>query len=352
LEYLKTDLAVSATGLLGVLFLQGSPAVSLRWERVTPPAPNGGGRPAASDSRQIPTVLWIDEASTRADIDEQLGPFIAMIAGSGKVKDPVLFHDQLLYRADQFQQYARAMEGAMGDQWWASGFRAELDVDVSGMVSPAVSVGGQLTIRFEWDRLTCTSAPRDPLPPGLQSLEDLVQAIAEDLDTVSQDVFTGTGYVPHGINVTLGVTGQGAFGVVNVAADAIGTVLFDNGVSSKAGPTRPVRRSPLSRIAYLRRHASESEIRYAREHDVLIESAGRDPGDVILNIARAAFRRGLEDASDMGLFFAQHAAKLSRGKWRIYELAVNFQLSVGGIFGILQIGGLANAELDLFNHNP
>lgn len=338
LAFLKTDLALSASGLFGPLALQGSAAMSLRWKpKAAKPAPI----PASA-----PTVRF-SESTTMGDVAAQLDPIIEGIVTGAGIKDAGLLRASLYEHARLFLEYSQAIALARGDKWWVSGFRKELDIDVSGAVAPALSVGAQLTIRFEWERLECTRAERAGSP--WPKLEQLVQAIAEDLGAVSEETFSDTAYVPHGMNIAVGVTASGDFGVVKASASLIGTVLFTNDVPP---PGRMAAETPSSaasseEIPILVSHPSEREVRWATAQGVTIE---RDRiGDAIFKIARWKFKRGLRRAARMGHFFAQRASRVAHRKWNVYELAINYQLSVSGVFGLVTVGGLANAELDLYN---
>ncbi len=237
----------------------------------------------------------------------ELAPFIDAVITNGQVKDPRLFRDSLYDRVKEFLDHVRSIADARVANWWASGFRFELDVDVSGMVSPAVTAGGSLNIRFEWERLTCTS----PRGRAKDKLRELVEGIAEDLDAVSEQTFGDTAFFPHQMIVGLGVTASGSFGVVNASLSAIGSVMFSNGAEAPPPP--------------------------------------RVRGGNFPPLDRVRFRRGLRRAARLGHWVAQRASRLHPKRWSIYELAVNYCLGAGGTIGLVTLTGQANVEMDFFH---
>jgi hypothetical protein len=229
---LKTDLGISASGLFGLLVLQGSSAVSLRWHEK--------GTSVGRMTSPVPTIHFSPSRPISQSLDE-LEPLVETLALGGGVRDVGRLRAELRDRAQRFLEYAQSIEGVAGDEWSVTGFRAELNIDVSGMISSVVA-GGQLTVRFEWERLECKIPTRvEPRWPGLR---ELVQAIAEDLGTVSREAFAGTPYLPHAMSLGLGVSASGDFGVVKASGSLIGTVLFANDV-------RPPPRAPRWRASRL-----------------------------------------------------------------------------------------------------
>ena len=96
LEYLMTDLSVSASGVLGSLTLKGTPDITAMWRRQytpgresTPPNANDVSDSAARAD------LVVNETTRASDIAIQLEPAINAAVLSGKVKDEKRLRENL-----------------------------------------------------------------------------------------------------------------------------------------------------------------------------------------------------------------------------------------------------------------
>ena len=69
----------------------------------------------------------------------------------------------------------------------------------------------------------------------------------------------------------------------------------------------------------------------------------------MVKIKRSAFRKGLQRANKIASFFAGRAATLHAGKWGIFELATEFDMSLAGSIGIATAGGTGVVELTYAN---
>jgi hypothetical protein len=337
LSAVMTDLTISASGWLGFLVQKGSPAVTTIWRKQYSGSPPAVSSPAALVADEtIPAAdLQVGPESTPGDIERDLEPSVQALLATGTIKGETNLRRNLLAAAQDFQNTTILLASVKPKgQWWVSRFRLDFVVDVSGNVTPAVGIGAEARVRFEWHRLRPKASPA-PTPktlvafsrtPGLaENLVGFAGNLADDLSEIADgSAVSAKGFRAYTYRVGLGISAKGNVGVAKAAGTLTGHLYFSRDV------TKPVV------------HPKPSEGGATMN---LISDAG--PQNVI-PIDRQAFRRGLRKALRIGRFFARHADK-ARGKWKIHELRTAFDLSFGGKTGVVTVGGVAATEISFYN---
>lgn len=334
LAAVMTELSVSASGWLGFLVQKGTPSVTTVWRRQQP-VPVAGAASFDADEESEGTSLRPE--MTRAEVENALEPAVRALLASGAIRGEANLRHGLQIAAEDFQNSVALLSATTSKgQWWISRFRLDVAVDASGNVSPAVTLGAEAKVRFEWHRLqekkveAPAPSPRFAFTSGTglgESLATFATNLADDLSEIADDEATSVkGFRAYGYRVGLGITKKGNVGVAKASGALTGHLYFSRDVKKPV-----VRPKPLA----------------AGDSILLVDDAKEDR---TRKVERRVFRKGLKKALRIGRFFARRASK-NRGKWRIYELRTGFELSYGGKTGIAKVNGLAATEIAFYNQN-
>ena len=370
LHYVTTDLAVSVQGLIGALVIRGTPFLQAYWmKQGTAPVPPTMSPHESTSRTQIassssPVAVIEAEAGNMAFVD-QLEPAIKAVMASGKVKNEGLLRKELRRVAEEFQKLVDGLDATANGGWWVSAFRLDLEVDVSGHVGPSpFVVGGDLRVRLDWRRIQKDTAQhRAPPPPNqirwLESFRKFVIAREEDLAELS-DAMTQEGYEPYSFRMAIGMTAHGDFGAVRGMAGVMGHLFFmrDN-TRPPIYPTTPKILSkklpemdPTKDFVMIERNPSWKHLAYAKltgiKHEVQIENGVKT---AVYRTPRERFRKGLRKVAKIGKFFSKIGAKPHQEGWKVYELRMGFELSIGAEFGIAGVAVTPTVEALYWNKN-
>jgi hypothetical protein len=362
MEMFSTDLAISVSGWLGILTYKGTPGVIVYWRKQHPP---GGPRAAAEDAGEDPATVLIPTGASRAELDRQLEPAIRAALATGRIQDEKAFRANLWKTAEDFRAVSAALERSRGGQWWVSRYRLDLVVDAQGKVSPLVTAGVEVRLRFEWHRIMKPAREleerKDPVfdPAGLSgALISFTEAVSQDLEELSEnpgDRSDGkSGFKAFQYRVGLGVSYKGTVGIAKVTTSALGYVYFSRDVAKPVvNPAPSARPLPVE----LAESSAELEVIDAAEPQLArlsLREARKDtppPGEMTFKIKREDFRKGLKKALKMGHFFGRSAEKAPKanGSWKVYELRAAFDLSLSGKTALANVQGLGSTEINFYN---
>ncbi len=332
LAAVMTDLSISASGWLGFLVQKGTPSVTTVWRKQYPAkhAPD-----AVFSETESAADLVVGPETTSVDIERDLEPSVRALVSTGGVRNETNLRRNLLSAAADFQNVTTLLSTVNPKgQWWVSRFRLDFAVDVSGNVTPAVTLGAEAKVRFEWHRLRA----KRPTPAaqalarnafaGRPGLAENLVAFADHLGNDLSEIADGSsvkakGFRAYGYRVGLGITAKGNVGVAKAVGTLTGHLYFARDVSKPVVHPKPTEGG-----------------------EMLLVTNENDFG----KIDRRAFRKGLRKALRIGRFFARHADQ-ARGKWKIHELRTGFDLSLGGKTGIVTVGGVASTEISFYNEN-
>jgi hypothetical protein len=312
LEYFMTDLSVSASGVLGALISKGTPGVSFIWRRQYDKAqahnPSPGNTPAAD--------FEIVSGRSAEDVSVQLEPVIHSLVKAGIPEDKV--RPELEKFAEHFVKVTSALERTGGGPWWASRFRMDLIVEASGAVTPMLTAGGEIRLRFEWHRIM----PKMELAKGTGpkgDIEEFVEKLAEDVGSSALDAneLADAGFEPYQFRVGVGYTEKGSIGIAKEQGTILGQLYFSADVKK---PTVHPSPSPLA----------------------------KEDG--------SEFKKGLDRAFKIAAVFARGARKAeARSKpsrhWKVYEMRAAFDISLTEKLGLAEVGGVGTAEVNFYNEN-
>ncbi len=326
LSTILTDLTVSAQGTLGFL-LKGSPSVTLYWRRVKPQA-----EPTKADL-ETSESLPLDSSP---ECLQALEAKIQDAASEGRVLDSSRAFGEARAQLEKFSAIARELESIPQlAQWWPSRLRLDLSIDASGTVYTGITAGGDLRLRFEWYRLMPKPA-KDVGHAVASGILSVARAVGSQLDRLDKDLEDLHGFKATQFRVGFGVTGEGSIAVVKGGARLAGHVYFSRNIQK---PTWPVKVEPEGSLTV--------------EPDALplwLPDAKAD--GQLVEIPAERFARGLRQSLVMSKFFAKRAQKHRSAKWRVHELKMGLDLSVGGSLGLVEVSGVAATEFVFTNYGP
>lgn len=349
MEYLLTDLSVSASGLLGALVMKGTPAVTFIWRK------QHSVRPSVQDNVRETVDLSVTNATSEDDMAMQLEPAIRMAAASGRVKNKEKLRASLLSAARDFQAMGGSIGENPGHEWWVSRLRLDLTLDAAGTVTPVVGVGGEIRFRFEWHHVMKSAPVVAKMAFGVPSskMRDFISATAEDLSALSDETPKPEGFKAYCYRVGIGISASGDIGIAKSTASLMGQVYFSRDVAKPKVHAFSAELLPdtINVIESTQSPRAESHALYATANGISFTRATDTRGDeIVYKVDRKKIRKGLMRAAKMGLIFGRHAGQ-SKGRWKVYELRTGLDLSITGKAGLTQLSGLATSEIDFYNQS-
>lgn len=367
LDYFTTDLQLTLSGLLGAVTVQGQPLmVAIFKKQGQNPAMPAPSAPSLSAETASMPLLTIREDESAADLGVALEPVIRASMATGKIQNESVFRQSLHEQASQFQETAQALSATPGNTWWASRLRLDVVVAASGRVAamPLATVGGEVRLRFEWSRMV-VGARRGIAPAAIRPLSARgvkLQQFVLAMQKAAGEALGGTesegGLRVYQIRVGVGVTVAGTIGVAKGSAQVLGCIYFSKAVPKPTvypsnaleiaqgnPPVQPAKDEillldgdvPASHLAY----AKASNTRYRMD----------SPVDAVFPIALQRVRQGLKDALKMGHLMGVQGKRSAPGKWNLYEIRPEFDLSIGGSLKLVTVTGVALIEIDIYNEN-
>ena len=348
-----TDIAVTIQGVLGVLIGSGTASAEARWK------PLGElGEHLKTESGQI----HLNEFATSKQLEAQLEPSIQAALGSGLIRDERKLRAGLLDAARNFQAIAQTL-GAIelrSKRWDADNFRVEVQFDANGNPLPILNVGAGVYFRFDWDKRKSNSVRGLASIGGdrlSQRVQGFVAAIANDLGVLetNADVIENKGYQLTEVRIGVGATAGGEFGVAQASAQTIGSFTFhpkDPGPQPLDWPGAAAafaeEEGTLELIADSDLVRASKALGSAEQID---ELRAQDSGKTLVRFRRSTFRNGLRRASGLASFYIHRAANARAGRWGLFEIHTEFDMSLSGALGIATVGGTGALELTYENKN-
>jgi hypothetical protein len=387
-----TDLGLSAQGIFGPVIMNGTANIQTFWQH-SKPGPHPGTSAKSAQNR----IHFLGFAP-KSSLENQVEPAIQGALASGIIRpgSEQNFRSQVLAAAEEFRIFTGHLNQAVlevkdvkSTSWPPGVYRLDVTFDGSGNATTLINVGASVVIRFDWE-----PAPSGPgalavnldkerkawveskVTPQtvhglalqnanlLQDLEKFIQAVSSDISqTVASqsEPLQASGFEQTSIRIGLGYSVAGNIGVARGSQQAVASIEFDRPgagiLALSAGPTldlpeagetlRLMGDSNQERLAY----AAKNGIAVDRPKQIGIFAEREKTGasDVVYQLDRDRFRKGLAKAMQIGSFFASKAATSEMGSWKVSQLMIEFDLSVGGTLGVVTVDGLGVVELDYNN---
>lgn len=364
-EYFMSDLSLTAGGHIGVLALRGTTTVRAYWRRQGPKE-NKTMEFESTEQSEGPSeepTIEIQADMSEAQLVKQLEPAIHAAVATKKVKDTPELRKTLLNAAQDFQAIATAIPTQQQNlPWWVSRFRLDVMIDAAGRAEPIGLAGGEVRFRFEWFRLRRTQKAMMPMTTLSERTEKIRKSLATFINGTANDLemafsnHNSFGFKAHQMRMGLGISAKGNIGVVKGAATIVGQIYFTRNVQRPVVRPRTLElKENEEPILIIDRNPAPAEMAWATQHGISYETntaeVNSSAKEVTYKIDRSVFRKGLKKASRIGAFFAQRAAKVKPGAWKIYELRTAFDASLGGGIDLVTLAGTGTAQISMWNEN-
>jgi hypothetical protein len=319
LQSIKTELALSAEGTIGVMGAGGEAALELVWIRK---GTSNGSSSFVENSAPEAEEIQMNGEMNEAAILKEITPIVDVALSSQKRPKRQKLLNRLYTEAIKFQKTIRELESApiMGP-WYAYKYQLELYVSAEGDVL-FFEAGNAIRLRLEWWRLKKDQATlvQPPFAPNeLSENARFISGIASDLQAMG-DLNFENGFKLNCLKVGVGTTIKGNLLIVKSKASATGSIFF--------------KRDDISQESFALPNLMEE-----------VSSYGMIENNVIKQIPRMSFRSGIEKAAKIATFFAKHANTKKESKFELRVIETELELFTNGGVGIVNVEGSAGLTL-------
>lgn len=318
LQSIKTELAVAASGELGMMGAGGEAALEFVWIRKNKSIQrNVNNFDEEVNNEGIEAIQITSEMSDDA-IKREIAPIVDLAFSTGKIKKRNILFKKLYDRALEFQKTISDIENspAMGP-WYAYKYQLEIGVSAEGHITPFLEIGNSLRLRMEWWKIAEANRPLVLRTPQnqLSNNAKFVAAIAQDLSFIDQNYFEN-GFKLNCMKIGVGTTVKGNLLIAKSKAQAKGSIFFlrnEIGILNQVIPAVAV-----------------SEYQIGNE-----------------NISRNQFRHAIHKGAKIISFFADRAPMTDfKNNFELNVIEAEFELFTGGGIGLVTVEG--NSGLTLF----
>jgi len=340
-------LELKASGLFNLAKIEGTENIQVQWYKDESGGPKAPGAQILNPS----TVVLKDGGAgfTLGNVTNQAEPAVQEAIASGKINSQSVsrFRNNVKRAAQSFLRVSGVLARVPPVPGWKpDAFFLEVSFNGNGDISPTVSLGGGVTLRFDWERdgdiASKGSDEKNRAGSPLDAkLESFVVGLGQDLNDSTKKAFLpGTGLELDEVKISLGISAEGDVGVAQGSAGVTGTLAFHR--NNKASVTfsdltmakaevpmalfQPIERIEEEKLKGL--HLSKNFL----------------PKFNVIQIKRDPFRRGLDHAIKFSQSIARLAVKSSKGKWKVVEVSSEFDLGISGELGLANIKGTKGIE--------
>jgi hypothetical protein len=351
LSNVRTSLAIGAKGLIGILSLKGMSALKLYWR----PVVNKKKRVEANTSSviDVPAEVVVGSDLSKKDMLKLIKPTIDRALATGKIRNKKKFETSLIKTTTDFHHIAATI-GCLerSSQWWVRCLLLELYVTASGELSPFTTVGAEIRLRFRWQRVSpilssSNARGSHPNPCSTKNqLNQFIYTMANDLDSISTEALSNSGYRARYFRIGLGVGVKGNILVAKSKAKTMFYLFFER--SKKSLSTNNSRlddkNSHIEVISNKRQKdltfAKSRGITYIDNYKLRGQDLSKPTENVIYKVKRETFRKGLNRAFSMAKFFLDETQKIPTKKWELFQIETQFEISITGSLGLASLSGL------------
>lgn len=364
LDNVRTQLAVGASGLVGLMSMKGSASVRLYWRPKTSPVKKIKSYSPTSSVSNYDLSFKTD--MSREDVVNALEPTIKHAVASGRIYNRQKFRKNLLQATTDFHS---VVSGAKHYQqqanWFVNGFMLELYVTASGDVAPFAAVGAELRLRFVWERVRRkesslikkthdSQVTNERLTQTRNKLTVFLSNMIQDLEIASHERLENTEFYLKKFRIGLGVGVKGSILAAKVKSTVYFYVMFKR--AKKMVINESFVRDDGESFMSIVSEKNNKELAYAKRHQIPYElqemidnhTPNKKTVNVIYKIKRKYFRKGIAKAYKMISFFAKETEKKPRKKWEVYHVEGHFELSVTGGLGLASLSGIAAARVNFY----
>lgn len=386
LEFATTELSLSAKGGIGILSAKGTSTIQAYWRRQNKnklkhnnednfkTATENSLNPKNAPS-QTENVLAMD---INPDQDEKsliqsVEPMARAALATGKIKNELVFRNELQKTTKEFYYLTHNLFISNESVWWLNGIRFDLVVDGSGRIiaNPLINVGGEIRLRFDFRRIknnkiSKTVAPPTHSPTILASdleylrkeMQSFITAMASDLEAGFDEGDTTKGLQAYNIRIAVAFTAGGNIGIIKGSAGAWAHLNFSRDVAPPKvnSPKMKIFASNFqtkidpSPLYVIEANPPQTHMEFAKLNQIPYETSSNKQ-NVTYHVDREAFRNGLTQAANIGMFFADNGIKVVSSQWKLWQLRTAFEMSLTGNLALITLGGTISSDITFYNKN-
>lgn len=337
---IRSQLAVTSSGTIGILALKGGSAVELRWFKS-----NDNSRFTEYESEQ-----GADEGSDAIirsfdkpqKIDKALQIIVERCHASGKI----LNKQQMLSNLRKLVQKNRSMLNGLKiknrSSWYPYRYRVRIGFDAQGKVMHFLSTGADLVLRFDFELGGLPDYDED-YPTDQQSahsFRNLVDAVSTDMDTLLRIETPHQRWRIKNFQIIVGHGASGNIGIAKAAGLISGRVYFkrDQQFYQNFMPrTFKIKdQTPLNILDYSFSNATNTT-KSAKELQLTGETTP---------INRKQFRSHLKKSAKISQFFIRQSEKSEQKYWKLGIIRTDFSISLSGSIGVSTISQFGELRIE------
>ena len=351
LAAIRSQLALTAGGTLGLLALEGSVASELRWYKKNQVV-DSGKFCFINDSEDAIVPPSLTHRSSNDSISLAVEEAVGAAYRSGKIKKKTHLLNTLIKEMRSTRDILKYFYSDTSSSWQAYRVRQAFIVDAAGNILGFAHAGGELTFEFEWNIL---EIPRDSFKHGDRSKSmhpatRLIRSLSSDLQAITNDKSLGSSWYLRNVQFFLGNLASGNLGIGKLSLGRSARVFFrKKPLQQKKLPFIPQVKESIPTIS-MTKIASPSELAYAESHGIdfrsSVEKSARPKDLYFFKLSRRSLRLGLKKANQIGAFFVKKAMKNQHKNWLLREVRSDFQLSITGGLGISTLQGTGDIRLE------
>jgi hypothetical protein len=343
------DVTLSLSGTMGMMMAKGDASAAIYWRKVQDSLDS---QPVVGGAEESEADASFATTDTRDEVETKLEPIIRMVMASGEVKDEAALRRNLIGSILDYHLIMQNLHFDAAKKWEVSRLRLDFSIDISGKVSPAVTIGGGIKLRFEWEprpatiRMAHASPKNDQTRKIGDNLKKLVETMAKELDQVPLDA-QASGFTLNQLKFGLGLFAEGKMGVVKLGGSVFGYLYLNK--KSDVDESAPILTNNESdhEIPIIDYTGNTQYETWAQAHGVHFERFSNRDGEghsTVYSIVGKKFRDGIERSVKIGNKIAERASK-HKNKWEVYQLKTEFALSISGGTSLFKLGGTGAIEL-------
>ena len=353
LSVIRSQLALTAGGVLGVLALKGTVAAELRWFKKS-------FVKELKLRHDIPlndaAHATIDTQMSDAAIEQVLISIADKAVATGRISNKELMLDGLKHKINETKKMLFRVPDTTIFPFSLHRLRLEIIFGSSGRVLPFMTAGGSIRIRLDWELLPTGSVNKFSSHSSFDedtnsSFEELVKAMSQDMNVlVAREPF-GSKFRVKGFQIRIAQTASGQVGVANASGSFGGMLFFrKNHSSNKSNQAFTSEDGGAFNLIRVPKALESSHEPSYILSDKFLTSSFQDRGKVI-SIDRNKFRQGLKKAEKIGSYFIGKANQVKNKNWELREIRTDYQLSLAGSVGLATIGGFGELRVEYTKNN-
>ena len=296
MNLMMTNLTITKTGLVGISALKANEFVSLFWTRKME---------QQKAVEEVHNTVEFDGEATEEELTMNANELGDTLYSSGLVKNKEAVIKNLKAAMTKANETFGVIETMSYGNWDVSGLRLDLNVAVSGIVTPYTKVGANTRVWIEWRRVAKPTLSTKVLSKGGKKLQEFVSKVLSDVDLSANNVNLKSFHLSQ-MYIGLGQDYKtGFFGLGSSNFGFIGYVILNH------KPNAALNKSLAD---------TNDELPVIRKN--------------IFQVSRKKLRSSIQKTMNLGAKLVNNAEKIKSEKWEVSRIRLTTTLSQSGFFGL------------------